>query len=132
MIEECTDCGSTKIENKELMLCASCSAARRKAERQSSRVKVSVPIVKVSPKRAQQKAEYAKLKREYIALYPMCEVEDCDQKSIDIHHQRGCEGGRLLDTNYFMAVCRTHHTYYTEHSKEAKEKGVSHSRSATI
>lgn len=102
----------------------------RKAER--TQAKVVKPIKKVSDKRAGQNAEYLKLRREYLTLYPMCEVEECQEKSCDIHHQRGREGERLLDTNYFMAVCRDHHIFYTEHSKEAIEKGISVSRNAKI
>jgi len=123
---ECVECGSDRVENKELMLCATCNHARRKADR--AKPKVVKPVNKVSEKRAVQNAEYMKLRNEYLALYPMCEVEDCDQRSQDVHHQRGKEGERLLDTNFFMAVCRNHHIYYTEHSKEAIEKGISVSR----
>jgi hypothetical protein len=122
---ECRECGSLKIENYELQLCASCAAAQRKAERMASRVKVVAPPNKISPKRAGQMAEYIKLKREYLALYPVCEFNECDLKSVDIHHQRGREGERLTDINYFMAVCRKHHDEFTEHSKEAIENGHS-------
>ena len=108
--------------------CASCNHARRKAEREAAKEKKRVPIRKVSPKRAEQNREYLKLRKEYLALYPVCEIEDCNLKAVDIHHQRGKEGARLLDTNFFFAVCRGHHTYFTEHSKEAIEKGVSLNR----
>lgn len=119
----CIDCGNEKIEANGR--CASCSHAIRKAERQASKVKVVSRIKPVAPKRAVQLQEYAKLRREYLALYPVCEVEECHNPSTEIHHQRGKENEKLLDTNYFMAVCRDHHTYYTEHSKEAIEKGIS-------
>lgn len=119
----CIDCGSDKIEANDR--CASCNHALRKAERQASKVTIVKPIKKVAPKRAVQNAEYAKLRREYLALYPVCEVEDCHNPSLEIHHQRGREGDRLLDTNYFLAVCREHHAHFTEHSKEAVEKGYS-------
>jgi hypothetical protein len=108
--------------------CASCNAIERKAERQANRVKVIAPVNKVSPKRAGQVAEYVKLKREYLALYPVCEVPECHERSIEVHHQRGKEGDRLTDVNYFMAVCRPHHDEFTENSKEAIEKGFSHKR----
>lgn len=110
--------------------CASHNYHIRKAEREAKKVKIVRPVNKVSEKRAGQNAQYMKLRNEYLALYPMCEVEDCDQRSQDVHHQRGKEGERLLDTNFFMAVCRNHHIYYTEHSKEAIEKGISVSRNA--
>jgi hypothetical protein len=99
---------------------------------QESRVKIIAPVNKVSPKRAGQVAEYVKLKRGYLALYPMCEVNDCDLRSVEIHHQGGKEGERLTDVNYFMAVCRPHHDEFTEHSKEAIEKGHSVSRTSNL
>lgn len=121
-------CGSDKIENPETGLCASCGAAQRKAERQASKVTLVKPINKAAPKRAAQNAEYTKLRREYLALYPVCEVEECHEKSSEIHHQAGREGERLLDTNFFMAVCRKHHAHFTEHSKDAIEQGYSFKR----
>lgn len=119
----CLDCGSDKIEANDR--CASCNHAMRKAERRAAMVKIVKPIKKVAPKRAAQNAEYTKLRKEYLALYPVCEVEECNTPSSEVHHQRGKEGDRLLDTNYFLAVCHEHHVYYTEHSKEAIEKGYS-------
>ncbi len=105
--------------------CASCNAAERKRVKNKMKVKVVEPIRKVADKRAGQLREYSKLRKEYLALYPVCEVEDCNEMATEIHHQRGAEGERLLDTNFFFAVCRAHHTHYTEHSKEAIELGVS-------
>lgn len=108
--------------------CASCNFAARKAEKQAKKMQIVRAPNKVSEKRSGQMQEYWKLRAEYLALYPVCEVEDCNLKSVEIHHQRGREGDKLLDTNFFMAVCHGHHVYYTEHSKEAIEKGVSVSR----
>lgn len=112
--------------------CASCNHALRKAERQAMKVRVAKPVAKVSDKRAEQLKEYYKLRREYLELYPACEVEECNLKAVEIHHQRGKEGERLLDTNFFMSVCRKHHEEITEHSKEAVEKGHSVLRNAKI
>lgn len=119
----CIDCGSDKIEANGR--CASCAHALRRAERQASKVKIVSKIKPVAPKRAGQLQEYSKLRKEYLALYPVCEVEECQVPSTEVHHQRGKEGDRLLDTNYFMAVCREHHQYYTTNSAEAFEKGIS-------
>lgn len=121
---ECTN----PVENQDTGECASCGAARRKAERQAKKVTVAKPINKVSPKRAVQNAEFAKLKRQYLELYPVCEEEGCQCLSVDVHHQGGKEGERLLDVNFFIALCRDHHNYYTENSREAIEKGISVSR----
>lgn len=123
---ECIDCGSDKIEANDR--CASCNHALRKAERNARKVTIVKPVAKMAPKRAGQHQEYMKLRKDYLALYPICEVEECQNKSSEIHHQAGREGERLLDTNFFMAVCREHHRYYTEHSAEAISKGYSFKR----
>lgn len=114
------------------MGCASCNFNARKAERNAKKVNVSKPVAKVSEKRSGELVEYYKLRKEYLALYPVCEVEDCNIKAIEIHHQRGRENERLLDTNFFMAVCQKHHIEMTEHSKSAIEKGYSVLRSKKL
>jgi hypothetical protein len=110
--------------------CASCNAERRKNERFAKKTKVIRSVQKVTLKRAKQNHEFQQKKFDYLALYPMCEEEGCEQKSVDVHHQAGKENGRLLDENYFIALCRHHHTYYTEHSAEAIRKGISVLRTA--
>jgi hypothetical protein len=122
-ISDCEICGNRARAGSKK--CATCETAERKAERQANRVKIVSPVNKVSAKRAGQVVEYVKLKREYLALYPVCEVPECHERSIEVHHQGGKEGDRLTDVNYFMAVCRPHHDEFTEHSKEAIEKGYS-------
>lgn len=112
--------------------CASCNAAIRKGERNASKSKVVKPVSKVSEKRAGQLNEYAKLRKEYLELYPICEVTECHNRATEIHHQRGREGERLLDTNFFMAICPDHHREYTDNSKEAINKGYSKERNTTI
>ena len=117
--------GCERPRMTNLLGCYTCEHEKRKAKKNASKVKVVKPIRKVADKRAGQLREYSKLRKEYLLLYPVCEVEDCNERSTEIHHQRGKEGERLLDTNLFFAVCHTHHVFYTEHSKEAIELGVS-------
>ena len=124
-IKECW-CGAM-VEGRTEQ-CATHNALDRKNARQEMKAQVVKPVKKVSEKRSGEMAEYLKLKREYLALYPVCEVEECNIKAIDIHHQRGREGARLLDTNFFMSVCRAHHNEFTEHSKKAIESGYSELR----
>lgn len=119
----CIDCGNEKIEANGR--CASCAHALRKAERQARKVTIVQPVRKVALKRAAQNAEYSKLRREYLALYPVCEIEECQNPSTEIHHSAGREGERLLDVNYFVAVCHDCHVRITEHSVEAINEGYS-------
>ncbi len=122
-------CGAMAEGNTEQ--CASHNAEDRKNERQAMKQKVVRQVQKVTAKRAGQNQEYYKLRAEYLALYPVCEVEECNLKAVEIHHQKGRENDRLLDTSYFMAVCRKHHEEFTEHSRKAINEGHSFLRTKT-
>ena len=54
----------------------------------------------------------------------------CTTHSTDVHHMKGRIGPLLTDTKFFLAVCRSCHTWIEEHPKEAKELGYSISRSS--
>lgn len=118
---ECIECGSDRVENKDLMLCATCNAARRKADR--TKVKVVKPPKKISEKRNIQNQEYARLRDEYLKVYPACEVRECHNKSNQIHHVNGREGEKLTDTNFFLAVCPDCHTKIHANPKWAQDEG---------
>jgi hypothetical protein len=127
MILDCTECGKRAEGNTGL--CASCNRAARKMEEQSKKVKVVIPIKKVSQQQRIKNIEYLKVRQEYLALYPVCEVPECDLKATDIHHQKGKATVELLmDVNYFMAVCRKHHTVIENNPNWAKEEGYSFKR----
>jgi len=125
MIRSIKHCPCGNIAEGNTDYCASCNSFARRQERQATKSQIVKPVKKVTEKRAAQNREYLTLRKQYLELYPVCEVEDCHLKATEIHHQRGRENERLLDTNYFMAVCHKHHGEITEHSKEAEEKGYS-------
>lgn len=125
------DCGKIS-ENRETGECASCGAARRKAERMT--LKQRTPISKVSDKRGKELNQYATLKAKFI-LNKWCAYHGKPCLPVDIHHQMGRVGFAdekeiplLLDVRYWIPVCRQAHTWITEHSKEAIEQGYSFSR----
>lgn len=128
-------CSCGKIsENKDTGECASCGAARRKAERMT--LKQRTPINKVSDKRGKELNQYATLKAKFI-LNKWCAYHGKPCLPVDIHHQMGRVGFAddkeiplLLDTRYWIPVCRIAHNWITEHSKEAIEQGYSFSRLA--
>lgn len=125
------DCGKIS-ENRETGECASCGAARRKAERMT--LKQRTPISKVSDKRGKELNQYATLKAKFI-LNKWCAYHGKPCLPVDIHHQMGRVGFAdekeiplLLDVRYWIPVCREAHNWITEHSKEAIEQGYSFSR----
>jgi len=123
---ECVECGSDRVENKELMLCASCNHARRKADR--AKPAVVKPVKKVTEKRNIQNQHYARLRVEYLEAYPACEVVDCHNKSSQIHHMQGREGEKLTDTDKFLAVCPSCHERITNDTQWAITNGYSYPR----
>jgi hypothetical protein len=127
----CPHCNSFKTERNGY--CATYNADQRKAERQALKdaSKVKKPIKKVSTKRAAKNREYLKLRKEYLELYPVCEVVECHNRSIEIHHVCGKENDKLIDTNHFLAVCRDCHTWITEDSAKAIALGYSILRNVT-
>jgi len=122
---ECPTCGSNKVERNGY--CGSCNRDIRKAE--STKVKEKKPVKKVSAKRAVENQEYARLRKDYLEVYPVCEVVECHRKSVHIHHMRGRENGLLIDVNYFLAVCGPCHDRIHTDTNWAKANGYSEMRS---
>lgn len=103
----CKHCWEKPVENRDTGLCASCGRAQRKADQ--TQVKEKKPINKVSAKRAVENKEYARLRRDYLEAYPVCEVVECHRKATEIHHIKGRANELLTDVNYFLAVCDVCH-----------------------
>jgi hypothetical protein len=113
--------------------CPQCNRAARKAESEASKpVKLNARIKPVSDKRTIELKKYSALRRHYLDIHQICEVVGCCKVATDIHHQISRTNENLLDTNYFMAICRDHHIYYTANSKEAIEKGYSYARTGNL
>lgn len=123
-------CGAMVEGNTEQ--CGTHNAEDRKSERQAKKVQVVRQIQKTTPKRAGEMQEYYKLRAEYLALYPVCEVEECNLKAVEIHHMGTRTNENLLDTNRFMSVCRGHHTEITTNSNWAKQNGYSVTRTDNV
>lgn len=80
------------------------------------------PLRRVSPKRARENREYAKVRARYMEEHPICEA--ChDRPSTELHHKRGRIGALLADVRFFMAVDTGCHRFITEHPARAREAG---------
>lgn len=120
-IDACVRCELRRVENKDNGLCATCGLELRKQER--TQAKVVKPIKKVSDKRNKQNQEYARLRDEYLKLYPACEVRECNNRSNQIHHVMGREGEKLTNPSYFLAICPDCHTKIHANPKWAQDEG---------
>lgn len=123
----CINCDNPIIENKELQLCASCNLERRKAERNSKKVKVVHQVKKVSESKAAELKEYAILKKQFLETKMACEIRlpGCFMNSFEVHHCSISESN-FLNTNTWLAVCRNCHSKIeTEMSAESRrEQGL--------
>lgn len=135
----CVSCGNPKIENRDLGLCGSCNQVRRKTEN----VKLPSdpqPIGKVSHTQSKLLRMFAVLKKRAL-LNQWCAVHGRNCIPTDIHHVKGRSSTAyadqwaeekgvplLLDTRFFLPVCREAHTWIEVHPTEAKEQGYSKDR----
>lgn len=87
--------------------CGTHNRAIRKADQ--TQVKEKKPINKVSAKRAVENKEYARLRRDYLEAYPVCEVVECHRKSNQIHHMAGRSNDLLNNVDHWLAVCDVCH-----------------------
>lgn len=71
------------------------------------------PIRRVSAARAKRLSEYEKLKRQWLKG-KTCQM--CDSKKVDVHHQRGRVGKLLCMVEFFIPLCRFHHSKVKEDS----------------
>jgi hypothetical protein len=87
-----------------------------------------------SPRRAAQLRQYTELRMQFLALFPVCQVELNEarlagrstkglQKSTEIHHVRGPHGEMLNDDRYWLAVCRKSHERIHRNPKWARKRG---------
>lgn len=88
---------------------------------------IRTPIPRVSKKRQKETVEYLKIRTEYLNEHKLCEAKlpGCSGFSTEIHHIKGGEerSTTYLDTNYFMAICRTCHNRVHLKPAEARELG---------
>lgn len=135
------ECGRP-AENKDTGECATCGAARRKAERMHSREKkLRTPIAKASKKAKSSSSEYSKLKAKFIIdkvcpIYPFLKV-------VDIHHMKGRSGFAdqwardngitlQMDVRFWLAVSRKGHMKIELQPQWAKNNHYSLSRTEII
>jgi len=77
-------------------------------------------IKRVSNKRKVQEDIYNQLRKVFLNKNPKCEI--CGLKSEDLHHKAGRIGNLLINTKYFMALCRKDHDYVHNNPEESKRK----------
>ena len=82
-------------------------------------------LKKISIKQSKRLREYREVRKQYLLYNQYC---FCGAMATDIHHKRGRIGNLLIDSNYFLSVCRGCHKKIEENPKWAKENGYSLNR----
>lgn len=103
---------------------------RERKERGESEAKTKrLPIKQVSDKRKKLDKAYKVLRQVFLSQRRHCEANltGCTITATEIHHKAG-RGQQYLNTALWLPICRSCHTWVTEHSKEAIERGLSVSR----
>ena len=87
------------------------------------------PINQKSKKMMIVDKAYSILRKKFMDQKPMCEaaLPCCNGTSTDVHHKKG-RGKYHLDTETWMSLCRSCHTWIHDHSLESKELGYLESR----
>ena len=91
---------------------------KTKSEKKEPR---KIVLNKISEKRKNQNRDYSKLRVEFLRSNPFCGV--CQQGATEIHHMNGRSNQRLIDTDFFLPVCRYCHKWIHENPESAREWG---------
>lgn len=53
-----------------------------------------------------------------------CRYPGCNKGNPDVHHSRGRAGALLLETRFWIPLCRRHHEWIGAHPRAAREVGL--------
>ena len=127
-MKTCIYCDSTKVENQDTGICASCASIIRKEERKPKLKKWMPKSVKAfSKKMIAELKTYSQLRKEHLANHKFCRanLQGCTKKATQVHHLSG-RGSNLNREETFMSVCfNCHQLLHNKLSaKERREKGL--------
>ena len=102
------------------------------AQQQSVVKPINKKLPRRSPKRSAQDKEYSSLRASFLLSSSLCTARipgHCTINATDVHHKKGRAGDLLLDTTYWMPVCRACHTWIDANSQAAEDLGFTIKRS---
>ena len=98
------------------------AAAGRKPSFGPGRVRERRGLRQVGQSRSHLLRMYAERRRLFLAEHCWCDV-CCRGRASEVHHARGRAGKLLLDTRYWLAVCRRCHRWIHDNPKAAQFQG---------
>ena len=87
-----------------------------------------------SDKRSKEETIYKDLRRQYLNQHDLCKakiVSNCSVAATEIHHKKGRIGFLLINTTFWLPVCRACHNWIEQNPITAKGLGFSLSRLET-
>lgn len=80
------------------------------------------PMRRISKRRSPLLRQYAVICTEFKQAHPICQI--CDISATDdVHHKRGRIGKKLVESEFFLAVCRGCHDEIHRNPAGAREVG---------
>jgi len=115
--KDCKSCGADFIPFRTFDKFCS---AECKIKKEGYTEKKRTRIAQVSDKRKKETTLYLKVRQGYLNRLKNCEC--CGAPATEIHHKSGRENELLFDPLYFMAICRSCHSWIHNNPKEARDR----------
>ena len=74
----------------------------------------------MSKSKAKEYRKWIVIKKGILERAPFCEIADCMNHSIEVHHMRGRVGAMLTDPRYLIAICRRCHDWIHSNMKASR------------
>jgi hypothetical protein len=120
-MKNCSTCGRKFLPFRTFDKTCSYQCAVNLQKKKYPEPKKQPRVKQMSIKRKAQTREYATVRADYLAYHPFCGV--CQQGATEIHHINGRTNERLLDTKYFLPVCRPCHRWIHANPEASREYG---------
>jgi hypothetical protein len=78
----------------------------------------------MSARRKALLADYQILRSGYLGTHQWCERAGCQNRSNQVHHQRGRTGTLMLNTQFWTAICDKCHRWIHDHPASARTEGL--------
>lgn len=103
---------------------ATATKARKPIQRRATALpKRRRRIRSVSANRRRQMDQYRRAANGW-KIGKSCAHPDCVKPCEDVHHSRGRVGKLLMETDYWVPVCRAHHRWIGDNPAEARRLGL--------
>ena len=125
--KSCSGCGKDKIIWKSVGKDKYCQSCWYQMKPTKVPTKTTTKLKKVSKKRGKQNSAYTQVREEFLYKNEFCKARlpICTMWATEVHHMKGRMEELLIDSRYFLPVCRKCHDWIENHPDEAYDLGLS-------